>query len=175
MSTVDRTLRLGNDVHQVTVEIAGDGPDREGQVRVDGGDAVPTALPHHGATRYTLDWGDRRRRVVVARVGRDVEVAVDGERFLLSPAAPLPAGAVAGKGGPLRSPMPGKIVELPVAAGDAVSCGDTVVVVEAMKLRNSLTANADGTVSAVHCTEGDQVAAGDLLVDIEAKEEESDG
>lgn len=177
MSTVDRTLRLGDAVHQVTVEITGEDVARQGQITLDDGEARTLALPRHGATHYTVEWGGKRRRVVVARMGRLVEVAVDGERFQLTPCAPVPGGAAAGaaKGGPLRSPMPGKIVELPVTAGDAVSRGDTVVVVEAMKLRNSLTANADGTVAAVRCAIGDQVAAGDVLVEIQAQEEESDG
>jgi len=63
--------------------------------------------------------------------------------------------------------MPGKVVEIPVAEGDAVTLGDTVAVVEAMKLRTALTAGADGTVKAIHCALGDQVAAGDTLVEIE--------
>jgi len=160
-----RHLELGDAIHEVSLEPADDGTLL---LRIDDGDPVAMPVPPRGATVFPLRTGGRTRRVAVARVGKAVEVSVDGERFVLRPTSPRPAAASgAATGGPVRAPMPGKVVEIPVAEGDAVTLGDTVAVVEAMKLRTALTAGADGTVKAIHCALGDQVAAGDTLVEIE--------
>ena len=66
-----------------------------------------------------------------------------------------------------RSPMPGAIVALPVGVGDAVSAGETVVVVEAMKMEHALRAPADGVVTAVMASVGDQVRLDEVLVHVE--------
>jgi propionyl-CoA carboxylase alpha chain/3-methylcrotonyl-CoA carboxylase alpha subunit len=69
------------------------------------------------------------------------------------------AGSAAASDGALRAPMPGKIVSVPVKAGDAVTKGQPVVALEAMKMEHALTAPFDGTVEAINVTVGDQVAA----------------
>ena len=68
--------------------------------------------------------------------------------------------------------MPGKVVEVAVQVGQTVARGDKTVVVEAMKMRSTLTAGLDGTVVAVACAEGDQVTGGQLLVEIEENDDE---
>ena len=57
----------------------------------------------------------------------------------------------------IRSPMPGLIVRVPVQPGQAVAKGETVVVLESMKMENELKAPRDGTVHMVHIAEGDNV------------------
>lgn len=76
-------------------------------------------------------------------------------------------GAHAGDG-PQRiaSPMPGKVVRVLVAAGDAVRARQPVVVVEAMKMENEVRAGRDGTVAEIHVKEGVSVEAGAALMDI---------
>jgi biotin carboxyl carrier protein len=71
--------------------------------------------------------------------------------------------------GPLRlvAPMPGKVVRVLVAAGQAVRARQPLVVVEAMKMENELRAGRDGTVVDVHAREGMSVDAGALLVVIQ--------
>jgi len=64
----------------------------------------------------------------------------------------------------LRSPMPGRVVKLLVKAGDRVSAGQALVVVEAMKMENELRAPRAGTVQALRCEEGSAVEAGQDLV-----------
>jgi oxaloacetate decarboxylase alpha subunit/pyruvate carboxylase subunit B len=59
--------------------------------------------------------------------------------------------------------MPGMIVRYPKQVGDAVSKGDTVVILEAMKMENALPAPADGTVKAINFSSGDSVAKDDVL------------
>ena len=67
-------------------------------------------------------------------------------------------------GGRLTSPLPGRVVSVVVAAGDSVSAGQTLMVIEAMKMEHSITAPAASTVETVHFSEGDQVDEGAELV-----------
>jgi biotin carboxyl carrier protein len=62
--------------------------------------------------------------------------------------------------------MPGKVVKVLVATGDAVTAGQPLVVVEAMKMETTLAAEIDGTVKAVNASTGDTVDAGAVLVEI---------
>jgi len=77
-------------------------------------------------------------------------------------------GAAAASDGSLRAPMPGKIVSVPVKAGDAVTKGQPVVALEAMKMEHALTAPFDGTVEAIHVNAGDQVPADAVLAVVKA-------
>ena len=63
--------------------------------------------------------------------------------------------------------MPGKIVRVSVAPGEAVRARQTLVVIEAMKMENELKAGRDGTVGELHAREGASVDAGALLVVIQ--------
>ena len=68
-------------------------------------------------------------------------------------------------------PMPSVVVRVLVGVGDAVAKGSGVVVVSAMKMETTLLAPFDGTVTAIHVAAGDRVMPGQILVDIEKKEE----
>ena len=67
----------------------------------------------------------------------------------------------------VRAPMPGRVVRVPVVAGQAVAARQAVVVVEAMKMENELRAPHAGTVRALHVQSGDSVDAGQLLVELD--------
>jgi acetyl-CoA/propionyl-CoA carboxylase biotin carboxyl carrier protein len=121
-------------------------------------------------------------------VARTVPVEVDGRRFevkvwLPESAEPLSGGGAAPAGakgrrprsaasggggaagtGEVASPMQGTIVKTLVSVGDAVEVGQAVVVLEAMKMENHVTAEKAGTVSEVRVSAGDTVGAGDVLV-----------
>ncbi|MBS0224275.1 MAG: acetyl/propionyl/methylcrotonyl-CoA carboxylase subunit alpha [Proteobacteria bacterium] len=71
--------------------------------------------------------------------------------------------------GSMRSPLPGKIIDLRVKAGDAVAKGQPLLVLEAMKMEHTLAAPADGKVKAVRYGIGEQVAEGAELVEFEAE------
>jgi biotin carboxyl carrier protein len=74
-------------------------------------------------------------------------------------------GAGAGAGGQIvKAPLPGKITHVAVQAGDAVTAGQSLLVIEAMKMENELKATAAGTVREVRVTAGQAVNAGDVLV-----------
>ena len=111
---------------------------------------------------------------------RDISVEVDGRRVAVCmwiPEAAPPAGpsprtrakrsgmGTSGSGtGRVVVPMQGTIVKVLVAVGDAVDAGDTVCVLEAMKMENNVAADRAGTVSEVLVEPGDSVGAGDMVV-----------
>ncbi len=73
----------------------------------------------------------------------------------------------AASSGALTAPMPGLLVALNVAAGDTVTKGDTLAVLEAMKMQHQLTAAADGVVAALHVEAGQQLSKGALILTME--------
>ena len=77
-------------------------------------------------------------------------------------------GAGAGASGPrpIVAPMPGMVVRVEVKEGDTVTAGQGVVIVEAMKMENELTAEADAIVTKVHVAEGQAVEKDQILVDL---------
>mgnify|MGYP000681873635 CR=1 FL=1 len=84
-----------------------------------------------------------------------------------TPAAPPPAVSrpvVAGSKSGIKSPLPGVILEIKVKEGDTVKRGQTLLVLEAMKMENEIPAPKDGKVAQVVVTKGATVGAGDTLV-----------
>ena len=77
---------------------------------------------------------------------------------------PRPAPAASGDS-VLRAPMPGRIVRVNVSEGDTVSRGDALVVLESMKMENTLSSSLDGIVKAVHVSADDSVQQGQTLVE----------
>jgi geranyl-CoA carboxylase alpha subunit len=111
---------------------------------------------------------------VVAEVNRE-EVAVQmlGERFVVhvedereraahAVASKKPAGKRE-----LRAAMPGIVIDIKVQVGDTVQEGQTLVVLEAMKMQNPLAAEAAGRVARIACRQGEAVAGGGLLLEFE--------
>ena len=87
-----------------------------------------------------------------------------------APAAPVarPAApaAPAGAGSPVKAPLPGTISSVNVKVGDKVNVGDTVVVLEAMKMQNNIEAEYAGTVTSIVVNPGDSVMEGAALITI---------
>ena len=86
-------------------------------------------------------------------------------------AAPAPAEAPApaapqGAAGSVKvdAPMPGNILNIKVSAGDSVSKGDVLLVLEAMKMENDIVAPQNGTVASINVSKGDTVEAGQTLI-----------
>ena len=77
-----------------------------------------------------------------------------------------PAPVQAGEGTKVLSPLPGTITSVNVKVGDAVAAGDSVVVLEAMKMQNSIEAETSGTITSVMVNVGDSVMEGAVLVTI---------
>ena len=79
------------------------------------------------------------------------------------PVAPEPAVAKDVKGASMNAPMPGLIVNIAKKIGDTVNKGETVLILEAMKMENSLPSPASGKIIEIRCAVGDNVAKGDSL------------
>ena len=85
-----------------------------------------------------------------------------------APAAKVAAPVAADAGGtPIKAPMPGMIIRFNKNEGDAVTKGEAIVVLEAMKMENALVAPCDGVLKAIKCKSGDTVAKGAILCVIE--------
>ena len=80
-----------------------------------------------------------------------------------APAAPKAAPAASGSGETVSSPMPGTILDVKVAAGQAVKSGDILFILEAMKMENEISAPQDGTIASIDVRKGDTVNSGDVL------------
>lgn len=81
-------------------------------------------------------------------------------------AAPVASAAGPGAGNPVKAPLPGVVTKVLVAAGQAVKKGDTVLVLEAMKMENNITAESDGSVTGICVAPGDSVMEGTVLLTI---------
>jgi biotin carboxyl carrier protein len=108
----------------------------------------------------------------VERTERATVVIVDGHRFEIEVRDPRRWSRQAGLGGgagveTLTAPMPGKIVRVLAAPGDAVEAGQGILVVEAMKMQNELKATRGGRVVSIQAKQGATVAAGEALAVIE--------
>ena len=77
--------------------------------------------------------------------------------------APQPAS---GNGAPVKAPLPGTITEIKVQVGQQVHAGDTVVVLEAMKMQNNIEAEQTGQVTSILVKQGDTVMEGTVLLTI---------
>jgi 3-methylcrotonyl-CoA carboxylase alpha subunit len=140
---------------------------------------------HDGALALTV--GNVSGALSFARAGDAIEVHFAGERFAASVYANgetdhvftsrgaasivsidllAHAGEGAAEGGRLTAPMPGKVISFAVKAGDKVSKGQPLAVMEAMKMEHTIAAPADGTVRELLYAPGDQVAEGAELLKI---------
>ncbi len=82
-------------------------------------------------------------------------------------AAPAPAPKPAAGAKSITSPLPGSVVSVAVAVGDTVKRGQTVMVIESMKMENNIPAPRDGKIAALHVAAGKSVMQGDALLDFE--------
>ena len=88
------------------------------------------------------------------------EQAADQTPQTVHSAIPLPVTP----GNQVKSPLPGTVLKVNVAVGDAVKAGDVLMVIEAMKMENEIAAPADGTVKQIAKEKGASVATGDVLM-----------
>jgi 3-methylcrotonyl-CoA carboxylase alpha subunit len=123
-----------------------------------------------GATveELALEIDGRPRRALVARVRDRILVALDGRVYAFETGEAARGTGHGGAGSNVvTAPMPGKVVAVLVAAGDAVTPGQPLVVLEAMKMESTLAAELEGRVRAVHAVAGALVDAGQVLVELE--------
>ena len=123
------------------------------------------------------------RKVIIDGEEFEVEVVIEGDTYRATIEgqtfefqipeskgnAPRKRGSGGGRkrSGTVSASMPGKIVTVEVSVGDSVEEGDTILILEAMKMQNEVAAPISGTVSAVHCEDGINVEANIPLVVIQ--------
>lgn len=130
------------------------------------------------------------RKVIIDGEELEVDIEVDGDtyratvegrtfEFVIPEAkssAPRKRGTGGGRkrSGTVSASMPGKVVTVEVSVGDEVEEGQTILILEAMKMQNEVTAPISGTVAVVHCHDGMSVEANVPLVVIEPPAEAED-
>ena len=143
-----RTVILRNNDRERRVSI-----DENGRVSID-----DVAIPAIDLAAGVVRVGDGPGRLAWVAAAGDVRwVYLDGEVYEFDV---LRAGARRRKGaahGSLSAPMPGTVVRVDVAPGATVRRGDTLVILEAMKMELPIRATSDGVVKALHCRPGDLV------------------
>lgn len=121
-----------------------------------------------GASEYlVVDEQGRQHRVYVATRNGVRWVFCEGQVWELVTESTTRRRHRAGEHENLAAPMPATVVKIPVEEGQTVTRGETVLVLEAMKMEMPLRAAHDGTVVAIRCEEGELVQPGVTLIEIE--------
>ena len=155
-------LRCGDDVREAEVR---DGA-RGVEVVVDGAAHAVDVEPA-GPGVFVLRDGPRRETFHCVRDGGRIHLFWRGSAYVLEEvsesALALPRHAAHG----LEAPMPGRVIAVKAAPGQAVSRGAEILVVEAMKMENAIRAPRDGVVKSISAQVGDMVSPGVVLVELE--------
>jgi geranyl-CoA carboxylase alpha subunit len=122
----------------------------------------------HGRLRYTI--GGVTRHAIIHRDGDTLHLARAAAIFVFTEASPFPVVEILHDPRNARAAVAGTVARLEVGAGDTVIAGQTLAVIEAMKMEMRVTANAAGTVAAIRVLAGQQVAAGAILVELSIEE-----
>jgi 3-methylcrotonyl-CoA carboxylase alpha subunit len=147
--------------HAVTVERLHDGA----SVMSVGEQRATLATTPLGGNRYDIVLAGQRHRLAVYAVGEKVAVfGTMGSRIVGELDLIAHAGDSAGEAGRLTAPMPGKVVSFLAKAGEAISKGQALAVMEAMKMEHTISAPRDGVVAELLFAPGDQVSEGAELL-----------
>lgn len=133
--------------------------------------------------------GDRYEARIMEYSGTHARININGAEYLIQieddsmiqvpklpeqekavPMAPNFSSGFDGKGGDLRAPIPGVIVNIQVKEGDKVKKGQTVIIIEAMKMQSEIAAPVDGTITKILVKERAPVQEGDLLMQLTGDE-----
>ncbi len=157
------------------VDVAARGRPHDAEVRIGDGPPLRASLRSSAPGQWlTVTLDGRRRRYRCAGDGDVVWLERDGAAWALREQDELAAARhpdEAAAAGPLVAPMPGTVTVVNVARGDTVTAGQTLLVVEAMKMEHPITAPVDGIVAALHVSAGQQVAMEAPLALVEPAEE----
>jgi biotin carboxyl carrier protein len=156
------SINLKRDGARLTASVG----DREYELEVrEQGAGVYLLLLGHRVFECRVDWTNNTRdRVEVYLGGESYEVSLADPKRMRGARG---AGAHADGTAHLASPMPGKVVRVLVEQGAMVEAGQSILVVEAMKMQNEMKSPRAGTVKELHATPGATVNAGEVLAIIE--------
>jgi acetyl/propionyl-CoA carboxylase alpha subunit len=119
-----------------------------------------------GADEIELRIGGKLYVVPYAVQGSTVSFAFDGEIYFAEVADKGVRAKARHRDASMSAPMPGLVLKILVRQGDVVAKGAPLLILEAMKMEHQIVAPRDGTVSALHCTEGELVQPGVELVEL---------
>ncbi|MDZ4253952.1 MAG: biotin/lipoyl-containing protein, partial [Sulfuritalea sp.] len=145
--------------------------DKTRNTRVGAGETAAHTHLHaneNGRLRYTQD--GITRHAIIHRNGDMLHLARDATVFIFREASPFPVNETRPDPTIARAAVAGTVARLDVGAGDTVIAGQTLAVIEAMKMEMRVTANATGTVAAVRVLIGQQVEAGAILMELSIEE-----
>ncbi len=134
-------------------------------IEMDMGDPTGVTIREDGE-RLRVSTPDGVKSAVVVRRGDRTYVSIDGSVFEVEKFSASRSRAGVAGSGEGRAPMPGQIVEVLCAVGDTVSEGQTLIVLEAMKMQQPVKADFDGVVAELAVSAGDQVSDGQVLVKV---------
>ena len=119
-----------------------------------------------GEASFVVRDGPRVQPIHCLRNGDAIHVSWEGAAYALVEEGEARRAAARHAAGGLEAPMPGKVIKLSVAEGDAVTKGQEILVVEAMKMENAIRAPRDGRVTRIAAKLGDMVSPGVTLVEL---------
>jgi biotin carboxyl carrier protein len=119
-----------------------------------------------GADEIELRIGGKLYAVPYAVQGSTVSFAFDGEIYFAEVTDKGVRAKARHRDASMSAPMPGLVLKILVRQGDVVAKGAPLLILEAMKMEHQIVAPRDGTVSALHCTEGELVQPGVELVEL---------
>ena len=154
-------LWWGDERHAITLRAVGGGRWRVGGLPGVGEITAARSGPHG----LCIDLAGTLITATVVSGDGTADVRLAGQSWLIGTRPPRVKDAGGGDGRVI-APMPGRVLAVDVAPGQAVAEGDRLLVLEAMKMEHRLLARAAGTVRCVHVAVGDQVADGMMLVEI---------
>ena len=108
----------------------------------------------------------RRHRVALTRDAQSVWIFMDGQVWTIPASVEGPSRGKRRGGHDVMAPMPATVVAIHATPGAAVTEGETLIVLEAMKMELPIKAPRTGTVTAIHCTKGELVQPGINLIEI---------
>ena len=115
--------------------------------------------------------GTRIRAHILSLSEAELCLSIDGrDHILTNKVAILESANVESGGGMVLAPMHGALLEIFVSEGEAVTKGQRLAILEAMKMQHEILAEVDGTVSGVHVNAGTQIAADTIMIEIEETE-----
>ncbi|MGW5707339.1 acetyl/propionyl/methylcrotonyl-CoA carboxylase subunit alpha [Amycolatopsis japonica] len=166
---IDFALKSGSSEAVVRVQ----GTPANALVSVDGAEPVRVSARRLGDLLEVRHPTGFHRYRHSAGSGRTVWLARDGHSFAIGERERLRSAAgAAGGAGPVTSPMPGTVLVVKAAAGDVVTAGTPLVVVEAMKMEHTITAPIDGVVSELPVRAGQQVALDETVAVVTPQKDE---
>lgn len=151
---------------EIVIEI-----DRSGEVRIDGESVQADLQPSIDPTLYSLLLGQNSHELRVEPGEGGYHVRIDGISYQVvvedertRRLTGVKAAGSSSRDSLIKAPMPGVAIDVAVKEGDTVTAGQTLVVIESMKMHNEFKSPRDGTIGAVRVAPGEKVNQGQILI-----------